>query len=175
MTFTIQVSNPRFSGKFDPEDEALDECVETSFLLNTEMAIMEWNGLFIPLQYKYSISIMLPDILLMLRLLIENESGEHKITWPSNDFKACWYISWEGDGLIIHSEWNSVICKLENMLNETSVLKVSTQAFVFEWKSLLDSVKHGLSECGYGDSKVDGIGELNDVSAQLESGGLLYH
>jgi hypothetical protein len=40
MKFGIQVSNPRVSGKKDPQNETLDECVETSFLLDTEMALI---------------------------------------------------------------------------------------------------------------------------------------
>lgn len=174
MSFGIQVSNPRFSSKNDPEDETLDECIETSFILNSEMAIMEWHGVFIPLHYKYSISTMLVDVLIMLQTLLDNENGELEITWPSSDFSSRWFMSWEDDKLAINSSWNSVIGKTEEILNDLGILEIDKHAFIFEWKALLDKVICGLSESGYNGAKIEDIYRLRDMSAQIKSVGLLY-
>ena len=174
MKFGIQVNNPKFSGKFDSEDETLDECVETSFLLDTEMAVMEWLGVFIPLHYKYSISTMLADILMMLQSLIDNKDGEFELTWPSSDFNSRWVMSWEGDVLTVESEWISVIGKTEEILNGLGVLVVSKQTFISEWKALLEKVICGLSECGYKSSKIDEFGRLKDISSRINDIGPLY-
>ncbi len=174
MKFGIQVSNPKVSGKRDPDDETLDECVETSFLLNTEMALIEWLGVFIPLHYKYSISTMLLDIIMMLHLLLDQKDGETEITWPSSDFNAIWAMSWRGDDLTIDARWNSVIGKTENLLNDLDELKISKSEFISEWKVLLGTVMDALIECGYSEANVKGFERLQSVYSRINEVGLLY-
>ena len=174
MKFGIQVSNPKVSGEKDPDDETLDECVETSFLLNTEMAIIRWLGVFIPLHYKYSISTMMPDIIMMLQLLMEKSNGKHEVTWPSSDFNATWVMSWQGNDLTIDARWNSVIGKTESILNDLDTLTISKSDFISEWKGLLGVVLGGLVECGYNETNVNGFESLEIVHSRINKAGLLY-
>jgi hypothetical protein len=174
MTFAIQVSNPKISGDYDPEDETLDECVETSFLLNTELALVEWLGIFIPLHYKYTISTILLDILIMLQALLDKQHGELDITWPSNDFNGRWIMSWKDDSLTIKAQWNSVIGKTESLLNDLSELEVSKSGFICEWKVLLETVINGLVECGYNESQVSDLSKLKAIYSRIHEVGMLY-
>jgi hypothetical protein len=174
MKFGIQVSNPRVSGEKDPQDETLDECVETSFLLDTEMALIEWLGVFIPLHYKYSISTMLLDILMMLQVLLDKQDGELDITWPSNDFGSRWIMCWQGDHLTIDAQWKCVIGKTESLLNSLGVLEVSKHEFICEWKPLLGMVINGLNKCGYNKSNMRDFKKLKDIYTRIDGTGLLY-
>jgi len=45
----------------------------------TEDAILIWNAIYIPLNYKYDISYMIDDILNLLKKIRENLYGEIKI------------------------------------------------------------------------------------------------
>ena len=174
MKFSIQVSNPKNSGEHDPEDETLDDCVETCFLLHTEMAIVKWLGAFIPLSYKYDISIMLLDIILMLQTLLDKPNGELDISWPSNGFSCRWIMTWRDNTLIIDSQWNSVIGKTERLLNELGVLEMSKSKFIFEWRMLLETVIVGLSQCGYHESQIGELTELKAIHSRIRDVGQLY-
>jgi hypothetical protein len=174
MTFGIQVSNPRISGKKDSEDDTLDECVETCFLLNTEMALIEWFGVYIPLNYKYSISTILKDVLIMLEALLDKKNGAFDITWPSSDFNAIWIMSWKDDNLTIEAKWSTVIGKTEDMLNNLGALNVNKSEFIYEWKKLLETVINRLSQCGYSESDISDISLLKRIYSQINAVGTLY-
>lgn len=174
MKFSIQASNPRISGEYNSEDKNLDECIETSFLLHTEMAIIEWQGIFIPLSYKYSISTILFDILMMLQALLDKQSGELDITWPANDFRTRWIISWQDDGLIIRANWECVIGKTEGLLNSLESLNINKHEFIYEWKALLNIIINGLFSCGYNESNVSDFLWLNNIYSRINKGGILY-
>jgi hypothetical protein len=174
MKFGIQVSNPKFSGLKDPEDKTLDECIETSFLFNTETAFIVWLGVFIPLHYKYTISTILLDILMMLQVLFDKQDGDLDITWPSNDFNAQWNMSWQGNSLTINAQWVSVIGKTENLLNNLGALKLSKSEFIGEWKPLLEMIIVGLNKCGYNESNVRNFKKLKEIHSRIEGTGLLY-
>ncbi len=173
MTFRIQVNNPRISGKKNSEDETLDECVETCFLLNTEMAIIEWLGVYIPLSYKYSISTILNDILIMLQTLLNKKNGALDITWPSSDFNARWIISWKNDNLTIIAKWNSVIGNTEDMLNKLDAVNINKSEFLYEWKKLLEIVINGLFKCGYDESQINDISLLKSIYSEIDGFGTL--
>jgi hypothetical protein len=174
MDFGIQASNPKISGDYNPEDESLDECVETSFLLNTEMALIEWLGVFIPVHYKYTVSTILLDIILMLELLLDEAHGELYISWPSSDFSSKWSLSWQEDRLTIDTYWSSVIGKTESILNSLGPLKISKHYFIREWKALLETVIQGLTECGYSESNAAGFSELIKITSRIDGFGSLY-
>jgi hypothetical protein len=174
MEFSIQVSNPRISGDYDPEDVNLDECIQTSFVLNTEMAFIEWQGIFIPLTYKYSISIMLLDILILLQELLDKQSGELDITWPTNEFSVRWIISWQHDSLTIEANWKCVIGKTEELLNNLEPLRVNKYEFIYEWRELLSVIINGLAKCGYNESNVSDFIWLKNIHSRIDNDGILY-
>jgi hypothetical protein len=172
--FRIQTSNPRISGEYDPDDETLDESVETCFLLNTEMALIVWQGVFIPLHYKYTISTILLDILNMLQILLDKQDGVLDLTWPSNDFNTRWVMSWQDDILTIDAEWNSVLGRVENILNKLDTLHLSKSEFIYEWKALLEVIINCLTKCGYNESTVCDFKKLKLIHSRIEKKGILY-
>lgn len=174
MEFYIQASSPRISNKFDIDDESISESIETIFLLNTEMALINWSGVFVPMSYKYTISTMIPDIILMIHTLIRKEKGELEIYWPSNDFNSHWILSWSDDSLVIKARWESVIGGTESLLNLLEPLKINKSKFITEWRALLEVILNALDICGYKESIIDEIFLLKEVCHSFKGHGLLY-
>lgn len=174
MEFSIQASNPRISRNFDSEDETLDECIETCFCFESERAFLEWNTVFIPLSYKYCISKIIQDSILMIENLLDDESGTYFVAWPSNEFRSNWSMSWTGDQLSIESQWESVIGDVEDLLNSRKVLTLKKEKFIFEWKKLFETVLENLLRCGYSESDIHGIKYLRRVSSRINNFGILY-
>ena len=75
LNFYIQASNPKVQCEINYSDETLADATESIFLLNTENAILMWNYICIPLSYKYDISYMLDDIMILLNELKNKKSG----------------------------------------------------------------------------------------------------
>jgi len=174
MKFCIQASAPRTTGIFNAEDETLDEAIETTFFLNSEMALINWSGVFIPLSYKYSISTILADVLLMLQTILENNHETLELTWPSSDFNSRWVMSWKDDYLKIDAKWESVIGNTEEILNSLDSIEIGKTEFLNEWKMLLEVILNGLDTCGYDESTIKEISIMQSVYSNIETYGILY-
>jgi len=118
-------------------DATLCEAIETMFPLLTEFAIMVWNDVFIPITYKYDISIIINDVLALVTSIADQEAGTTVIEWPSNTFRARWALTWAANEVTIKSSWESVIGGTESLLNAASDLIIEKDAFLAEWGSLL--------------------------------------
>ena len=174
MNFRIQASYPINNGEFCQEDRKLSEAIETIFPMLTEDAILIWNTIYIPLNYKYDISYMIDDILNLLKKIRENLDGEIKIDWPSNSFACEWILKWNSDLLTIDSKWRSVTGHTEDSLNNLSELNVNLVEFVNEWKSVLEVLINNLETCGYGKENLIDMDLLYDEYRAIKSYGLLY-
>ncbi|BAY41833.1 hypothetical protein NIES2111_62290 (plasmid) [Nostoc sp. NIES-2111] len=66
MSFYIQVSNPIFL--YSPSEIVSDlaEAIQVIYPMETEKAFIIWNHTYIPLSYKYNLSVIIDDILPML-------------------------------------------------------------------------------------------------------------
>ena len=99
MSFYIQAGNPKSQGVADCNDKTLADAIESIFPLNTESAILMWNYISIPLSYKYDISYMMEDILLLLHTLQYREKGELTIHWLPDTFRCDWIVRWDPEKL----------------------------------------------------------------------------
>lgn len=73
--FYIQACNPINNRTVDENDSKLMEAIETIFPMRTEAAIMVWNYVSIPLSYKYDISYMINDIIIVIQELVMKQEG----------------------------------------------------------------------------------------------------
>ncbi len=172
--FFIQTSNPKYTSEFDSDATTLDEIVESLFVLRTEDAIMHWSGVFIPMNYKYTVSSIIQDAIHLVSEILKSESGEHKIEWCSSDFHSIWKCIWEKDQLTIDSEWISVMGNTEKLLNKQSKLEVPVSTFLPEWKGLFQVIKKGLELSGYKSNAYENILEIETVCNQISGKGILY-
>jgi hypothetical protein len=141
MQFMIQASDPQPSNLVSPEDLSLGEAMETIFPLTTEFALLAWNDVYVPLTYKYDLSVMIDDIMKMLNKVVSIDDGTATICWPSNTFSSQWTLTWSTSGLSIAAVWESVIGGTEGLLNRVAYLEIDKNEFLFAWKPLLRKIR----------------------------------
>lgn len=174
MIFSIQASNPRFRTIMNPDDECLAEAIESIFPLNTENVILTWNCISVPLSYKYDISYMVNDILLLLSVIQKEDIGKMTIQWLPDTFRCDWLIQWNIDEVQIDSHWECTVGHLEDILNQRKHISLLKSDFVNEWKEVLGVVIKGLECCGYHKSKIKYMNELTEQYEQIKMSGVLY-
>lgn len=174
MIFGIQASNPRFQNIINTDDECLSEAIESTFPLNTEHVILVWNHVSIPLSYKYDISYMINDILMLINAIQKDDIGKIKINWLPDTFRCDWIIEWNRDEVRIDSRWEYIVGSLECILNQKKSIMLSKGDFVSEWKEVLGVLIRGLKHCGYDKSKINGMSELIEQYKKIKKSGIFY-
>lgn len=172
--FHLQASHPRSIHIVDESDRSILDAIETVFLQRTEYAYMVWNWIHIPLTYKYTLSLLIPDALMMLDQLLQKPSGSLTIHWPAQEFSAKWQLEWESDELTIRSEWHSVIGATEGLLSERPLLEIDKAAFIAEWQELLGVVLAALVNAGYHDDQLIDLPKLREIHDRIQGSGILY-
>ncbi len=174
MIFCIQAAQPRLTYQYDSEDETIGEAIETVFPLLTESAILVWKNVYIPLNYKYDLSVMCEDILKMISRLTNEKEGELRIDWPSNTFSAIWNLLWTADSLEIRSRWQSVVGGTEGLLAQQEVITITKSEFIAEWKQPLKNIRFALKESGYTVKNLPGFLRLKRIVEGIDREGILY-
>lgn len=174
LSFYIQASNPKSRCEAEYNNETLADAIESTFLLNTENAILMWNYISIPLSYKYDISYMIDDILMLLTALKNGEKGELTIHWLPDTFRCDWTIKWNDEQLNIQSRWENTVGHLEKLLNDAPNISIQKDDFIREWKSVLGIVVIGLKKCGYDEEEIKNMKKLIDQYESIEGNGILY-
>ncbi len=135
---------------------------------------MVWNHIHVPLSYKYDISVMLEDILLMLDTLLSESIGSFYVFWPSNTFAAEWQMSWTQDALVVTSVWKSVVGGTVDLLNRSGTLETSKSAFLAEWKMLLRTLIKNLELTGHASHLEKEVEKMRSIERRIECVGVLY-
>lgn len=129
--FKIQAGNPQIEPKTFIEDNMCD-AIESTFSLKSEPLTMFWNNIPFNLHYRYCVSEILEDLIIILKLLKSSFSNEYMIRWPSNDFEALWTMKWNGEKLHINGEWETPIGEIEELLNQKKCIIVNKMFFINE-------------------------------------------
>jgi hypothetical protein len=174
MDFYIQASNPVFTKEFVSEDESLSDAIESSFPMLTESVILMWNHIAIPLSYKYDISYMIDDILVLLNSLSTKQNGELVIHWLPDTFRSDWEVQWDKQVLKVYSRWECTVGHLENILNINPEISMKTDDFIYEWKKVLGIIIEGLKTCGYSVLTITDMKKLISVYSEITDNGVLY-
>lgn len=161
--FEIQISNPSVSEIRNENDKNLDEAIESIFPLLNEYAFLIWNHIYIPLSYKYDISVMIKDIAFLIKELSEKEEGILEINWPSNTFSASWTIKFTLSEVSIAATWNYVLGNLTDLLNNTRGIEIPRQEFIDKWMELLSFIKAKLEAAGYNSTNLVDFFELEHL------------
>lgn len=172
--FAVQASNPRFLTAFDADDQSLSDAIQTVFPLETEYALIVWNWIYVPLSYKYDISMMADDLVNLIELMLSHESGKQTIQWPSNTFAATWSIEWNNETTTVTAEWDCVLGETESVLATKPIILLPTANFISEWKRLLETIVEALTAAGYTPEQLVGMRLLNEVVKRVSHYGILY-
>lgn len=171
--FAIQASNPRSSKTGNAGDRTLEDAMETVFPLEAEYAILIWNWIYVPLTYKYDLSLMVRDIVRVVDSVLSHATGSTTVQWPSNTFAATWRIEWEARSIRIDAEWTCVLGDVEALLCGRPTVVMTPNRFVAEWKRPLEIIAAALSRAGYTEELV-GMPDLLAVLNKIEQRGSLY-
>ncbi len=173
-SFFVQASNPRTLRALDAEDESLSDALQTVFPFDTEQALIVWNHIRIPLDYKYDLSLMAADVVGIIEMIQVSPQGRHTVHWPSSTFSAIWDMQWSSGILTIHSEWHCVLGSTEALLTGKPDVELPSDDFVAEWKRPLQFAERALTEAGYDVGEIRGLARLRTVLARCVRDGVLY-
>jgi hypothetical protein len=174
IEFLIQASNPRPLRAHDPDDESLSDAIQTVFPLDSEWAFLVWNGVYVPLSYKYDLSLMVDDIVWMLEEMLLRTTGNRVINWPSNTFSATWEMTWNEGVVKVSARWDCVLGGVEALLRGRPTISVRKSEFIAEWKTPLMIVEQTLRLAGYATDQVPSLMRLSAIIAKLPEKGVLY-
>ncbi len=175
MNFWIQAGCPRATLNHDNDDETLCEALETIYPLWSESATIIWKGIYIPLSYKYDLSVIIVDLIDILNNLILLENGRHEINWPSNSFSAIWTFYWGNkDNLEIDAKWEFLTGGIEILLSRHRKISLNKIEFIYEWKQIFFNVIKGLKKAGYDEESIPEMKKLIKLFNEIESFGILY-
>ena len=172
--FLIQASCPRFVAQLDAEDASLSDAIQTISVLDTEYAVLVWNWVYVPLSYKYDLSLMVDDVLGLLEVMISEPHGSRRIQWPSNTFFATWDVEWDGESATVQAEWICVLGDTQAMLANKPKIVVPRTDFIEEWRRPLMVIAAALEAAGYDGANLSGMKRLEDVLRKIARCGILY-
>jgi len=173
-SFRIQASNPRALHQCDKEDVHIGDAMQTVFPMSTEDAYLVWNAIHVPISYKYTMSFLIQDVVVMLERMLGDSHGQLNIAWPSDDFAATWQMKWAGDDLDVRADWHSVVGGTEALLASRPTLAISKTAFAAEWKQVLGISLRALIDAGYRDEELVDLARLRAVYESIPNFGVLY-
>jgi len=149
--FHLEAGRPVSTGDFDPTDETLVEMVQTVFPLNTDGVMLEWSGARLVLNYKYDISMMIDDVVILITHLDSNQHGEMIINWVSSGFPYRWEVNWVAPRLEIHSSPHD---PSKTTLTGRELICDSIEGFTHKWNPVLNNIISAATLAGYDVSKL---------------------
>jgi hypothetical protein len=172
--FIMQASSPRSLRTFDGDDRDILDALQTVFPLQAESAYMVCVSVPIRLNYKYTVSHLLPGVLEILERLMRDESGSLTDQCPAQEFPAVWHIQWMADELRIRFEWRTPPSGTQPMLPAHPMLILSKNAFISEWKQVLGVALRALTDAGYTDDHLSDLAKLRRMYEGIAEPGVLY-
>jgi hypothetical protein len=141
--FKIQLSNPTFSiSDYEKSDDFnIEDFIQEVFPLETEYAFIIWNHIYIPVSYKYDISLMILDFVKIRDFITNNTAEKIKIYWASNTFRSEWDIKMQGEKIVVYSKWYQTLGMVESLLNEFNTVEISTLDFLEEVEKIIKFMK----------------------------------
>jgi hypothetical protein len=172
--FVIQASNPRSVRATSQEDASLSDAIQSVFLLDTENAFLVWNWIYVPLSYKYDLSLMVTDAVELVDAMTAEDIGHQVIEWPSNTFAATWKIDWADGQATIVATWDCVVGNTEVLLNAKSTVVIGVREFLREWRRPFEIIASALEDAGYTGDALPGVARLRRAIAKIDRPGILY-
>ncbi|MGB0384888.1 MAG: hypothetical protein ACPGWR_08710 [Ardenticatenaceae bacterium] len=119
--------------------EDLSEAIESIFPMDTKDAFLVWNGAYIPINYKYDLSVLIDDLLPLLSEILNENSGSYEVEWGSDTFSADWTLDWDEERITIMAQWHEVLADIESLRNNSKI-EMDLNNFLYEWQGLLRKV-----------------------------------
>jgi hypothetical protein len=160
--FAIKSGVPAVVAARDESDTTLNDAMQTVFPLD-ERAFLEWNGLTMPLSYKYDLSVMLEDIVDIVLAVERTESGLLQVDWPSSGFPFHWTIKWDASEVEVHAHPRDEPGAVD--LTGRERVRVGRGIFVGAWQALLKTILSCLEGAGYTNLQISGLTRLRAAAS----------
>jgi hypothetical protein len=172
--FEIQTSNPSIRDCSNEERESLSSALIAIFPAVTEDAIMIWNWVPVRINYNCDLSVIIEDILLMLRDVLSSDHGSKVTSFGANTLTAKWSLNWTDESIRVDAKWEAVAGSYEDLLNSRHVLEFKKDRFLCEWKAILKKVIVAVETSGIKITDEEEVALLNRVEAAIPRFGHLY-
>ncbi|HEX8658363.1 MAG TPA: hypothetical protein VF690_12545, partial [Hymenobacter sp.] len=139
---------PTQPGVKDPQGKSVGEAVESCFPDSEDGAQLLWNGVVVHLSYKYDLSIVIHDVVDLVRHVRTCARGDFDIAWPSNTFHTTWQVATADGRVRITACWYCVRGVAES-LNAAPVAEATRADFLAQWVALLRLANRALVDTGY--------------------------
>lgn len=139
---------------------SLSDAMYVAFPPEADHCLLIWNHIFIPVSYRYDLSLMIDDCLDLTAALSAPGPVHFDVDWPSNTFAAHWDVEAFDDTVRIESSWETVLGSLAPLLNERSSLGTGRTEFLSEWRRLYAVLDERLHAAGCRSDLVTGMERL---------------
>lgn len=174
MSFWIQVSTPRIRPSQGVVAEDLAAALQLMYVMETEDAVMSWNGVRIAVGYKYDLSIIIEDVLSLLLSLASDAQGEMQVLFGSDTLRGDWRCSWTNGRLEVLARWDSLAGNVESAANACARLEVGIGEFLAEWRGVLQRVASDVERSGIFVEDQQQLRILHDILNRTTGVGRLY-
>lgn len=167
MKFKIDLGEPKVKKEVNCEASDLAEAMQLCFPLDIEDAVLTLGEIPIPISYKYDLSVILEDILIILRGCLTNENT--KIRFGSDTFNSDWNIRPVSHEIIFSTYWYSTVGNREVDLNKIGSIVVSKEYFVAQWLNLIKVGLDGVKQTGITIEDTEMLHEVEELLGRLSA------
>lgn len=153
------------AGLSEVETSSIAAFLEEIFSDDSGYCILHWNGVFVPMSFKYDISVCFEDWVEILRHLSAPSDEPLRVAFPSNTFRVDWVLRVEqaGEVVVIDADWHTVLGGVEQALRRVSPVRYPASMVESEVRKLLRVVV----EVALGVSGVEHVEGFDDVIAVI--------
>jgi len=175
-TFVLQ---PGFVEGIETEPLSFSNLVDAYrhlFRNNKEYAVLLWNGIPIRLSYHEDIPYGVEGLIEFLERLIAGKN-EASLLFKSENLEATIRANQDGKNLTLELSCNKVSGNYQAALSPVSLLKIERDAFLGEWKIVIDQLTRSMIQSGYSLSSVNDnkiIKRLIAFNDRISQRGMLY-
>jgi hypothetical protein len=174
LHFEIQTGRPFWNVLPNEEREDLSSAMKAVFFSNTEDAILIWNWVPVKINYNADLSVMMEDLLVLLKELLKSPQGSTLTRFGASTFRAHWSATWSDGKIRIDASWHSVAGSYEDLLNSRHILEIPCHKFLSEWKALLRKVSSAIEESEIKIEDKNDLFLLREVESAIPEFGCLY-
>lgn len=139
----IQLGHPKIATDSFTEFSSVSDVFLKLFRINEESTFLFWHDIPIQLRYREDLYRNFNDILAMAWLLERDDQGGTVINIQTPLMSINWELRWSNDDLELKAKFTpqmDIYQAYADALNNYSMLKISKNAFLREWHTLLHQI-----------------------------------
>ncbi|MEO1614976.1 MAG: hypothetical protein AAFV88_03950 [Planctomycetota bacterium] len=117
------------------------------FRRNLEFAVVLWNGIPVRFSYQQDLAEMTVGLIDMIGFVQSGEEGARRsFEFETPNLRVCWRVELEPEWLVLEADWKCVPGGYEAALNQLGMIRMRRDAFLCEWKLLLEQFAQALDD-----------------------------